>query len=97
MLKNSPDGSAITVKRSNEDNGELLSIENNDDSNLIIKHFYNRKCFHYKLRKVLFSLNGLAYWYITFNTKDGRVTYDVYKNDFCKQTKNLDVLRSEAF
>ena len=86
MLKNSPQESTITFKRFNEEEvGEALSIENTNSTEETESKWRNRKCFHGKLTKVLCCLNGLAYWYISFNTKDDRVTYDVYKNDFCKQ------------
>ena len=40
------------------------------------------KCFHGKLKSALRNLNGLANWYITFNSdRGGRVTYDVMNND----------------
>ena len=86
MLKNSPQESILTIKRFNvEDVGEALSIENTNSSEETKSKWKNRSCFHGKLTKVLVCLNGLAYWYISFNTKDGRVTYDVYNNTFCEQ------------
>jgi hypothetical protein len=84
MLKNSKKGLNITLKSKFQFEGQighLLSIENDDDSNIVKRIWINRACFNRKLKEVLRLLNGLANWYITFNTDSGRVTYDVYNND----------------
>jgi len=83
-LKNSKRGLNITLKSKFQFEGQighLFSIENDDDSNLDKRIWINRGCFNRKLKEVLRLLNGLANWYITFNTDSGRVTYDVYNND----------------
>ena len=83
-LKNSRQGLNITLKSKFQFEGQighLFSIENDDDRSLDRGIWINRGCFNRKLKEVLRLINGLANWYITFNSESGRVTYDVYNND----------------
>lgn len=84
MLKNSERNSNIKLKSNPQFDGQighLFSIENDDDRCLDSRNWIHRQVFNRKLGVVLRLLNGLAHWYITFNTDIGRVTYDVYKNN----------------